>query len=506
SFSILLLFLHKGSTQYLEHHLLNHLNRDIPACDNFYRHVCGEHVEENTFAPRKVADFYNRLFEHIGAPSIFNTPIGYDYEMDFQSDDNDKTSHESEVRDRCGDEESCYADDFKYYEELYKVWNELRGVKGVEIQLGSSVESKIESISSFIEEMTMHPLFSWTVEAPFILGARIAMVEFVKKNSSFSDFINVNETFEAAREAVISRIEATSWLHDSEQNTKTADELREQIIEGIVIATIHHDFGLEDMNLTRLRKFNRDLTEFYFRDDKTCGIARMDFIFRMTYAYSNFYKDLSPEEKLIVRRIKMASTKNAFYSIDNEVMGLLAPNILREYSTNHLFDLRMPALFTILHEFYHSVYRDPSNVSWPVTSPMECLEHHYSETCAHFGEGECHSGQRTLSEDGPDVEGLRTAYEIFSNMYDEQEKKVHFDEYGVTRDQAFFYSVGMDWCNGKGFTTHSAGDEHSPALIRINGMVTLMPEFSNAFQCKKGDRMYTDEETTCNVFGDKPEK
>ncbi|GMT36635.1 hypothetical protein PFISCL1PPCAC_27932 [Pristionchus fissidentatus] len=161
----------------------------------------------------------------------------------------------------------------------------------------------------------------------------------------------------------------------------------------------------------------------------------------------------------------------------------------------------MPALFIILHELHHSVFRKPDQLSPLVKEHLECTKNHFKQLCVQFGEGECHSGIRTVYEDAPDVEALRTAYDIFSNIYSQQKKNVYFKKYRVTRDQAFFYSVGMNWCTEEEYATHSKTDPHSPLLIRLNGMVSLMPEFTRAFKCREGDRMYSDDQTTCHIFG-----
>ncbi|GMT35820.1 hypothetical protein PFISCL1PPCAC_27117, partial [Pristionchus fissidentatus] len=256
------------------------------------------------------------------------------------------------------------------------------------------------------------------------------------------------------------------------------------------------------MNLDRLRKLLRDLTELYFTEDsRTCGNAKMDFIFRSSHAYLQLIENFSTEEKSILERLSSTPQHNAHYYFNDDVMGLFAPVIYRNYSTNNFFDLEMPALYTILHEFHHSIFRNVYDISDLVQEHLPCIANHYSELCKEFGQGECHGGNKTLSEDAPDVEGLRTAYDMFSSRYSEQEKKKYLKKINVTRDQAFFYSLGMNSCGQKDYTTHSEEDKHSPMLIRLNGMVSLMPEFSRSFQCRKGDRMYTDEETTCYVFG-----
>ncbi|GMR54525.1 hypothetical protein PMAYCL1PPCAC_24720, partial [Pristionchus mayeri] len=43
--------------------------------------------------------------------------------------------------------------------------------------------------------------------------------------------------------------------------------------------------------------------------------------------------------------------------------------------------------------------------------------------------------------------------------------------------------------------------DHSCDDVRLNGVVSLMPEFSAAFGCKAGDREYSTEASSCYLFG-----
>ncbi|GMT35819.1 hypothetical protein PFISCL1PPCAC_27116, partial [Pristionchus fissidentatus] len=510
-FSILLLFLHEGASQYLEHHILNHLTRNISACDDFYRHVCGKHVKNKEFATNKVVDFYERLFEDIGLPSERSSSIQYDSEIAF-SNDTPSASYESVVTERCGEDETCYFDELNYYGKLYKLWKEEKeeddedneekyDTSPTGIQWDLTKESAISSITDMIDEMMEeHEIFSEIYNAPITLHKRIAIVEFVRKNNSYSDFIDVSSIIAAARQAIIARVESTPWLLHSTENG--SPELKEEIIEKLQNSTFHYDFNTDDLNLERLRKLLRELTKLYFAEkSRTCGNAAMDFVFRSSRAYLQLIEHLSVEESSFLQRLISTPQQNAVYYFDEDVMFLLAPTIYRNYSRNLFFELEMPALYTILHEFHHSIFRNAKNISQLVKQRLPCLANHYSQLCAEFGKGECHSGDKTLPEDAPDVEGVRTAYDMFSARYSAEEKSQYFDKFGVTRDQAFFYAMGMDSCGAKYFTTHSKKDKHSPPLIRLNGMMSLMPEFSRAFQCQKDDIMYSTQESTCFVFG-----
>ncbi|GMT36636.1 hypothetical protein PFISCL1PPCAC_27933, partial [Pristionchus fissidentatus] len=100
---LFLILLHQGTSQYLENHLLHHLDRNVSACDNFYRHVCGGHVKNDRFAPVRVENFYKTL-QNITSPlqSMAN-PIWYDFVMSRRNKDQKKSYKEmAELRQRHG--------------------------------------------------------------------------------------------------------------------------------------------------------------------------------------------------------------------------------------------------------------------------------------------------------------------------------------------------------------------------------------------------------------------
>ncbi|ADW67105.1 M13 family metallopeptidase [Granulicella tundricola] len=63
---------------------------------------------------------------------------------------------------------------------------------------------------------------------------------------------------------------------------------------------------------------------------------------------------------------------------------------------------------------------------------------------------------------------------------------------GFTPDQRFFVGMAQWACENErpeNLRVSAATDPHSPGFARINGVVSNMPEFKNAFQCKAGQAM-----------------
>ncbi|GMT06887.1 hypothetical protein PENTCL1PPCAC_29061 [Pristionchus entomophagus] len=163
------------------------------------------------------------------------------------------------------------------------------------------------------------------------------------------------------------------------------------------------------------------------------------------------------------------------------------------------------SLFSVIsHETSHSVVITQwANRSIPFKNGMECLNEHFNRTCDLLEEGSCNSGAQTFTEDGSDILGQRINYEFFTRNYkDEELNKIVFDSdsLSVTREQAFFYLFGTTWCLKSGIVENHT-DVHSNPQVRVNGVVTQMPEFSKAFSCTPEEAMFTAKKQTCNLFG-----
>jgi endothelin-converting enzyme/putative endopeptidase len=99
------------------------------------------------------------------------------------------------------------------------------------------------------------------------------------------------------------------------------------------------------------------------------------------------------------------------------------------------------------------------------------------------------NGKLTMGEDVADLGGTMLAYTAWKNATKSQELKPIG---GFTPDQRFF--IGMaQWACGfdrpENPRLGAVTDPHSPDEYRINGVVSNMPEFANAFSCKAGQPM-----------------
>jgi endothelin-converting enzyme/putative endopeptidase len=103
------------------------------------------------------------------------------------------------------------------------------------------------------------------------------------------------------------------------------------------------------------------------------------------------------------------------------------------------------------------------------------------------------NGKLTLGENTADNGGIHLA--LAALIVDLKKKGVSLTEKtdGFTPEQQFFLGFGQIWCQNQRpeqARMLAQVDPHSPSRFRVDGVVSNMPEFSTAFACKPGDKMY----------------
>jgi len=99
------------------------------------------------------------------------------------------------------------------------------------------------------------------------------------------------------------------------------------------------------------------------------------------------------------------------------------------------------------------------------------------------------NGQLTLGENIADLGGLTIAYHAYEKSLEGKEKEV---VNGYTPEQRFFIAFAHVWKNNildDALVMRVKTDPHSPGKYRVNGVVSNMPEFFEAFDVKEGDAM-----------------
>jgi len=108
------------------------------------------------------------------------------------------------------------------------------------------------------------------------------------------------------------------------------------------------------------------------------------------------------------------------------------------------------------------------------------------------------NGKLTLGENTADNGGVRIAYMA---LQDDLKTKPQGKIEDLTPEQRYFLGFGQIWCQNvtpENARMRATVDPHSPGQYRVNGVVSNMPEFQQAFGCKAGQPMVR--ENACHVW------
>ncbi|KAF8356180.1 hypothetical protein PRIPAC_97803 [Pristionchus pacificus] len=192
------------------------------------------------------------------------------------------------------------------------------------------------------------------------------------------------------------------------------------------------------------------MQNYYLARQRFTGVEVLDILFAFEEADRVLEELTDPEELLLFTRVTSKYDENAFYFYELNRVVILAPFIYPKLADGNTLNKPYNLFVTLAHEIFHSVI----NKTWAERSDsfkdeMECYYDHFNETCEIFGEKSCKSGPQTFQEDGPDIEGLRVAYDFFLQNYDEEELKEEIfksDSFSVDRQQSFFYLNTLFYC------------------------------------------------------------
>lgn len=110
------------------------------------------------------------------------------------------------------------------------------------------------------------------------------------------------------------------------------------------------------------------------------------------------------------------------------------------------------------------------------------------------------NGELTLGENIADLGGLSMAYDALQLSLKRTPGKV-ID--GYTPEQRFFIGFAQVWRNNSTseyLSTQVRTDPHSPARYRVEGTLSNMPEFHQAFNLQPGDPLYKNEDERVKIW------
>lgn len=129
-----------------------------------------------------------------------------------------------------------------------------------------------------------------------------------------------------------------------------------------------------------------------------------------------------------------------------------------------------------------------------------CIAKQYSQLVPEAGVKQ--DGLLTQGEDTADNGGLHLAFLALEDALAREGRQVDTKETdGLTPRQRFFESYAFSWCQQlrpELVRTQVLTNPHSIARLRVNNVISNMPEFWQAFSCQKGQKMVR--ENACRVW------
>ena len=196
-------------------------------------------------------------------------------------------------------------------------------------------------------------------------------------------------------------------------------------------------------------------------------------------------------------------TADAFYDAQRNHMvfpaGILQPPM---YDVRFSLPVNLGAIGMVVgHEVTHgfddegSQYDAQGNLSnWWEPAVSErfqqrtgCVSRQYS--AYEVQPGATINGELTLGENIADIGGVKLAFQAYRAMRGDAERVTAG---GFSEDQQFFLSAGQIWCTKMTddlARLRAATDTHSHPRYRVNGSLSNLPAFAEAFQCKAGSPM-----------------
>jgi putative endopeptidase len=108
-------------------------------------------------------------------------------------------------------------------------------------------------------------------------------------------------------------------------------------------------------------------------------------------------------------------------------------------------------------------------------------------------------GKLTLGENIADLGGLTMAYKAYQKSLEGKPRPANID--GFTPEQRFFFGYAQVWAGksrDEAIRQQVQTDPHAIGRFRVNGPLSNLPVFAEAFQCKTGDKMVRD--TRCQIW------
>ncbi len=242
------------------------------------------------------------------------------------------------------------------------------------------------------------------------------------------------------------------------------------------------------------KKYPFDITESYTRN----MMAAM--AYDLKYTLEKIGKPVDRTEWSMTPQ-----TTNAYYNpLKNQMVfpaGILQPPF---YSAEANFAVNLGAIgYVIGHELTHgfddqgALFDEKGNMKNWWTADVEkrfkqkneCVVKQYDKY--EVLPGVKLNGKLTLGENIADMGGIKISYQAYQILAQENSNSKLQVE-GFSEDQLFFLAVGQAWCSkyrDDFARLRAKTDVHSHPIYRVNGSLSNLPAFAEAFSCKQHSAM-----------------
>ena len=255
-----------------------------------------------------------------------------------------------------------------------------------------------------------------------------------------------------------------------------------------------------------------------WRDYSSLKVDRKSYVTNLMRAQQfEFHRDLNQINKEVDRGqwLMTPPTVNAYYQpLRNEIVfpaGILQPPFF-DFSADDA--LNYGAIGAVIgHEMTHGFddrgrqYDADGNLRiwW---SPEDLTKYQVRASCVEqqfsafkVEEGLFQKGKLVLGESIADLGGLKIAYRAFQKSLEGKPRPNDID--GFTPEQRFFLGWAQVWATNyrpEAARQQALTDPHPLSRFRVNGPLSNLPEFAQAFGCKNGDQMVRPASERCEIW------
>ncbi|KAL3990442.1 Peptidase M13 family protein [Acanthocheilonema viteae] len=377
---------------------------------------------------------------------------------------------------------------------IIDVWSDILGKVFDDIRL------KLLRVMS--GQQKMMPRWQRCVQRSENLLAQATGALFVRKHFSSSIRKEVMDILENVQKAFRDTVKEIDWMDNSTKNAAL------QKAAAIINKIGYHDMSMNDTALTEYYK-KLNIT----RDDTYFEALRKIVAWDAERYFSRLKKPFDKYEF-----VQSASTVNAFFTFRMNSLtlpaGFLTPPFFNRYYPKAA---NYGAIGTVMgHELTHgfdddgSLYDMNGNLNnwWSKESyknfknKAQCFIEQYESYKVPNTEFKI-NGKLTLGENIADNSGIKQSFRAYKKYIEQighSEPRLPGMS-NFTEDQIFFLSFAQVWCSHQ---TKEAQikqvltNEHSPAMYRVNGPLSNLPEFSKAFNCPPGS--FLNPQKRCSVW------